>query len=406
MTTNKMIKLLISLAAVAAIAAASTSAAVEFPNLEDLEADVLQDDVADDEVEVADNVVEDHLDQAKGAFACSRNNECFNDPNRREVTSRLQEDLQQVEETAVSGSTPTIRRVCCLPGYFGFYPNNCQACRPDTTSNAAPVMMRNARGLNVIKLNPQGHPVCRNARADQCRPCPSPRCQTVQINSSGARVCKLRYACLNSPSQAPQSSNVAAVLGSDQTLHSHSTGVQNSGLLPPAADHVAGAASLSKAARQAEAKAKAEAEAARQAEAAGRAELDRRVEAARQADAKAKAEVEAARQTAVKAARQQAIRHGRTKFTPRDVNFCKSQPIGTKISICITINSLQKAGALEIDDEADSDVAYEDVEQDEESNDPSQREEQEGSHVIDEESDADGNDDDIFSRLHQDDSSI
>jgi len=50
-----MIKLLIILAAVAAIAAASTSATVEFPDLEDLDADGLQDDVADDEVDVADN---------------------------------------------------------------------------------------------------------------------------------------------------------------------------------------------------------------------------------------------------------------------------------------------------------------------------------------------------------------
>lgn len=55
-----MIKLLITLAAVAAIAAASTSATVEFPDLEDWDADGLQDDVADDEVDVADNVEDSH----------------------------------------------------------------------------------------------------------------------------------------------------------------------------------------------------------------------------------------------------------------------------------------------------------------------------------------------------------
>jgi len=56
-----MIKLLITLAAVAAIAAASTSATVEFPDLEDLDADGLQDDVVDDEVDVADNVEDSHM---------------------------------------------------------------------------------------------------------------------------------------------------------------------------------------------------------------------------------------------------------------------------------------------------------------------------------------------------------
>jgi hypothetical protein len=56
-----MIKLLITLAAVAAIAAASTPAAVEFPDLEDLDADGFQDDVVDDDVDVADNVEDRHI---------------------------------------------------------------------------------------------------------------------------------------------------------------------------------------------------------------------------------------------------------------------------------------------------------------------------------------------------------
>lgn len=56
-----MIKLLVTLAAVAAIAAASTSAAVEYPDLEDLDADGLQDDVVDDEVDVAGKVEDRHI---------------------------------------------------------------------------------------------------------------------------------------------------------------------------------------------------------------------------------------------------------------------------------------------------------------------------------------------------------
>ncbi len=183
-----MIKLLITLAAVAAIAAASASAAVEFPDLEDLYADGLQDDAVYDELDVADNV-EDHLDQL--VLQCRNENQCYQraaapvTDSAPKSSRNLQEDLQEVEEATES----SVRRVCCLQGYYGSYPNQCRKCPGVSTSRAGPPTSVASIGISgMLRVS------CPNAQQNQCFRCP-PACFFLRTMESGERLCQPRFSC-------------------------------------------------------------------------------------------------------------------------------------------------------------------------------------------------------------------
>jgi hypothetical protein len=210
-----MIKLLITLAAVAAIAAATTSAAVELPDLEASDADDLLDDFVNDDVDVADNVDADVTNNCAsnpllnytcalgwyrwmdGCIKCPRDRPataygshlvncgdsacvacapgfdfersfemCLSKPQdsfmrsdygANYTLSTIEEDLEGAADLEVEGCPAGT--ACCLQGYYGVE-NRCVRCPKDKPSSPRP-----ASGA------PGEDCKCPNAAASSCFAC-------------------------------------------------------------------------------------------------------------------------------------------------------------------------------------------------------------------------------------------
>jgi hypothetical protein len=227
-----MIKLLITLAAVAAIAVATTSAAVELPDLEASDADDLLnlDDLANDDVDVADNVDVDVTKKTcqrpcslgryrwKGAcrtcptdrpataygsrlvncgeskcVACAPGYKfdrlykmCLNAKQdsfmhsgygANYTLSTIEEDLDEAADLEVEGCGAGV--ACCLQGYYGSE-NRCVKCPKDKPSSPRP-----ASGA------PGADCKCPNHAASSCFAC-GKKCETF---NSKTGVCDKKSGC-------------------------------------------------------------------------------------------------------------------------------------------------------------------------------------------------------------------
>ncbi len=173
--SNSMLKLLLTLAALIAIAAAvsSDTQVLEFQDLQDSDTDDLMADVSDelgvaDELDLDDEVAESSLSSS------SHSENANNDHVAPEPAAPAPEPSThpKLKETDTGKKTKCTKK-CCPKGSFGTPGGSCTSCGPNHSSEST------ANGIQDAECK------CPNETPKQCR-----ACDACQVVVSGACVAK------------------------------------------------------------------------------------------------------------------------------------------------------------------------------------------------------------------------